>query len=564
MLGLGRTRLLVLAAAGVGTVLTMLLGLAAITAPDRAPLYQNLSLSSANAIQVALGGSGFDARISADGTEVSVPRSDLARARMVVAEMGMPIEGEPGWELFDSRNAMAMNSFMQRVNRLRAMEGELSRSIQTLDGVQSARVHLVMPDREPFSRNRPEPRASVIVRAAIGSAIEIKQAVAIRALVSSSVPELNPERVTVLSATGETILGESGPADVERPLQTMRTTIEDRLSRQVEEILSARVGAGNARVRVNVDLTTAREVVVEEIFDPEQQVVRSTDSRSERRDELDTSGNVGVENNIPAALQGEGGADAARSSQENNGESVEFEIGSTRREIVREAGEVQRVSVAVLVNGIYSVEDGDVTFTDRSPEELEQLTELVRTAVGYNEERGDSVSVASMRFMDYSMEVSEPIRMSIVDRISENIVSILRGLLGLFLVGLVLLLGVRPLLRQVETQEKPIATSVLEPPKNAGEAPLEEANQEPKSALPQTGLGEPSDRDPLPMPANMPGIANIYDPNVELPPNEYMETMGIHGRLTKARVDAIRTAADERPDQVLRVLRGWLSSEAEA
>ena len=271
---LGRQRLMIMAAAAAAITLTLVMGFVVLSSPDRAPLYKNLSASSAGAIQVALTSAGFDAEVSPDQTEVLVPRPDLARARMVIAEMGLPIDGDPGWEIFDDRNAMAMNSFMQRVNRLRAMEGELARSIQTLDDVQSARVHLVLPEREPFSRVRPEPRASVIVRATLGRAIERSQAISIRALVASSVPELNPEHVTILSAKGETILGDTiGVTDVERPMQAARTAIEDRLSRQVEDILSARVGAGNVRVRVNVDLTTAREVVVQEIFDPDQQIV---------------------------------------------------------------------------------------------------------------------------------------------------------------------------------------------------------------------------------------------------------------------------------------------------
>lgn len=568
---LGRQRLMIMGAAAFAITLTLVMGFVVLSSPDRAPLYKNLSSSSAGAIQVALTSAGFDAQVSPDQTEVSVPRPDLARARMVIAEMGLPIDGEPGWELFDERNAMAMNSFMQRVNRLRAMEGELARSIQTLDDVQSARVHLVLPEREPFSRVRPEPRASVIVRAALGRAIERSQAISIRALVASSVPELNPEHVTVLSAKGETILGDTiGVTDVERPMQAARTAIEDRLARQVEDILSARVGAGNVRVRVNVDLTTAREVVVQEIFDPDQQIVRSTESTTELRSQLDQGGNVGVENNIPEALQEGGGGDGARSSQENTGETVEYEIGTTRREIVREAGEVERISVAVLVNGIYNVDGSDVVFTERSPEELEQLGQLVRTAVGFDEGRGDTVSVASLRFMDYSMEMGEPITLSLADRISENIIPILRGMLGLLVVALVLILGVRPLIRQIQGSNSADDPPALDAPPPAiapseedmAASEVEDPPQPAVRTLPEQAPQRPPSEQP--MPANMPGVGSIYNPDVDLAPHEYLETMGIRGRLTKARVDAVREAADQRPEEVLRVLRSWLATEAEA
>lgn len=570
---LGRQRLIIMGAAAFAIAVSLILGLMVVSSPDRAPLYKNLSASSAGAIEVALTSAGFDAQVSPDQTEVTVPRPDLARARMVIAEMGLPIDGKLGWEIFDERNAMAMNSFMQRVNRLRAMEGELARSIQTLDDVQSARVHLVLPEREPFSRVRPEPRASVIVRAALGRAIERSQAVAIRALVASAVPELSPEHVTVLSAKGETILGDTiGGSDVERPVQAARTAIEDRLARQVEDILSARVGAGNVRVRVNVDLTTAREVVVQEIFDPEQQIVRSTESRTESRSELDQAGNVGVENNIPEALQDGAGADAARSSQENTGETVEYEIGTTRREIVREAGEVERISVAVLVNGIYNVDGGDVVFTERSPEELDQLNQLVRTAVGFNEARGDTVSVASLRFMDYSMEMGEPISQSLMDRLAENIIPILRGMLGVMVVALILVLGVRPLIRQLQNRQIEAEAQSLEPPLTEiasaeDDLPVVASANETDGTRPAArSLPDPKPSTPeaeRPLPKNLPGVGSVFDPNIDLLPHEYLEAMGIRGRLIKARVDAVREAADQRPEEVLRVLRSWLATEAE-
>lgn len=567
LLSLGRQRLALMGAVAAIIMVTMVFVVTMLAKPDHGPLYKNLSVSSANAIQVALASAGFDAQLSADQTEVTVPRSDHARARMVVAELGMPVDGEPGWEIFDDRNALAMNSFMQRINRLRAMEGELGRSIQTLDDVHSARVHLVLPEREPFARSKPEPRASVIVRAGVGRAIERKQAVAIRALVASAVPDLNAENVTVLSANGETILGAGGQTtDGGQTIQAASAAIEDRLAQQVQDILTARVGAGNVRVRVNVDLTTTREIVIEEVFDPDQQIVRSTESTSERRDERDNAGNVGVENNIPAALQDGAVGDAARSSQENIGETVEYEIGSTRREIVREAGDIERISVAVLVNGIYSVDNGNVNFVDRSPEELAQLSELVRTAVGFDETRGDTVSVASLRFMDYSMEMGEPITLSLQDRIAQSIVPIIRSIMALLVILLVFFVFVRPLLRRLEQGDAESDTLVLDAPETGepDDTILAADTIEPTSTAAPPMLN-PSEQTPSP-PAmtHMPGVASVFDPKIELGPNEYLETLGIRGRLTKARVDAIRQAADEKPNDVLRVLRSWLAGEAEA
>lgn len=551
---LGRRRLMVLGGVSLGIVLALLLGISAVSSRDFAPLYTNLSMSAATSIETTLTGAGFEARMSEDNSSVLVPRADLARARMVLAESGLPIEGDPGWELFDDSSGLAMNSFMQKVNRLRAMEGELARSIQTMDGVQSARVHLVLPEREAFSREKPEPRASVIVRPLPGRTIARKQAESIRNLVASSVAELELGRVTVLSASGETILAENVGGDGQATLQSAKAGIEDRLAQQIQSILTARVGAGNARVKVNVDLSTAREVIVEQTYNPDQQVIRSTESRAEQRAGTDGGGNVGVENNIPAALAEPG--NGSTTNQSKSGESVQYEIGNTRREVVREAGEVRRVSVAVLVNGIYTVDGSDVTYSERSAQELERLAELVKTAVGYDAVRGDSVSVDSLRFMDYSMEVGDPVKRTLGQQIGDNIVPILRGLLGLIIVALVMILGVRPVLRQLNpkpTPELPGAeAAALAGPGEGAEAGV--------PAL--AGKAEP----PLLDGAydGAPGRTSVFDPEHDDGPHEYIEALGVRGSLIKARVEAIQTLAEEKPEEVLRVLRSWLVTEADA
>gem|GEM_PF-30796 len=586
LMELGQKRLMILGAVAVGMVFALMFGLSAVTTPNYATLYKNLSPATATSVEATLANAGFDARMSEDGQSVMVPANHLARARMVLAETGIPIEGDPGWELFDENSGLAMNTFMQRVNRLRAMEGELARSIQTLEGVQSARVHLVLPEREAFSRERPNPRASVIVRAVPGRTINRKQAAAVRNLVASSVAELDLGRVTVLSASGEVILAESSEGDGGSSLQSSQSSIEERLAQEVRNMLTARVGAGNARVRVNVELTNSREVVIEQSYNPDQQVVRSTKSDNEERSGTEGGGGVGVENNIPAALQDTAGG-GNNTSQSRTGESVQYEIGNTRREVVREAGEVKRISVAVLVNGIYNVEDSEVIYQERDNAEIERLTELVKTAVGFDAARGDDVSVDSLRFMDYSMEVGDPISMSIGDQITQNIVSILRGLLGLVVVALVMILGVRPALKTLlekPTPELPPAgqaaaltgpdgealplqtadgAEVLPPAEGVtptgaeGLQPVAEQSGDP--AAPERALPESLQIDP-----NAPGMTSIFDLDDDDGPHEYIETLGVRGNLIKARVEAIQNMAEEKPDDVLRVLRTWLHTEAEA
>lgn len=558
---LGRQKLLILAGTAVTVVVALLLGLNTIARPDYAPIYSNLSVTSSSAIEASLTNAGFRVMVSEDGSSVSVPRSDGARARMALAETGVPVDGDPGWELFDEKSGLAMNSFLQKINRVRAMEGELARSIQTLDGISSARVHLVLPDREPFSREAPSPRGSVILRSSAGRAITRKQAIAVRTLVASSVAELEVSRVTVLSASGETILAEGSVGEGQTGMQTAKTSIEDRLSQEIQNILTARVGAGNARVRVNVDLTTQREVIVEQSYDPDQQVVRSTESSTESQSGSDNGGNVGVENNIPAALV-EGG-DTATSNRNEAGEQVKYEIGNTRREIVREAGEVRRMTVAVLVNGIYNLEGSDVAYVERTPEELNRLTELVKSAVGFEDGRGDSVSVDSMRFMDYSMDLGDPIVQTLGDRLSESVVPIIRGILALLIVGLVMILGVRPMLRRLN---QPDALNVVESPaldtdkadRDSLEAPDAAAGRGDAKLL-SSGASGSDVAEPRKLAPAAFGNGDIAEDD-----QQYVTTQGIRGSIQKGNIDRIQRLADEKPEEVLRVMRSWLTTEAEA
>jgi flagellar M-ring protein FliF len=563
LVSLGRQKLMILAGTAAAVILVLLVGLGAVTQHDYTPIYSNLSVTTASSIEGALANAGFRVLVSEDGSAVSVPRSDAARARMVLAETGVPIDGDPGWELFDEKSGLAMNSFLQKINRVRAMEGELARSIQTLDGISSARVHLVLPDREPFSREAPSPRASVIMRPEPGRAITRKQAITVRTLVASSVAELELSRVSVLSASGETILAEGTEGDGQTSMQSAKTAIEDRLAQEIQNILTARVGAGNARVRVNVELTTQREVVIEHTFDPDQQVVRSTESTSENQSGTEEGGNVGVENNIPAALA-DGGAGATSNRSETD-EVVQYEIGNTRREIVREAGDVRRMTVAVLVNGIYNVEGSDVAYAERPLEELNRMAELVKSAVGFEEGRGDSVSVDSMRFMDYSMDLGDPIDITLADRLTESVVPIIRGLLALLIIALVMVLAVRPILRRLDEPDalELEKGGVLPSPSGDAATSTQELEQSAENrGYPMLPPVKPNDGATK---ATLPStISQSSEDGTGDQLEDYVTKQGIRGSLYRKNIDKIQHLADDNPEEVLRVLRSWLSTEAEA
>ena len=553
---LGRTRLALLGGAGAVMAAMLFFGLRAITAPDFVQLYGNLSPSAASSIIETLEQNGFQVELGASGSTVSVPREAVARARMALADQGLPTDGNPGWELFDDTGGLGVNSFLQKVNRLRALEGELARSIQTIDGVAAARVHLVLPEREAFSRERPEPSASVIVRGGGSRTIGRRQAQSIRALVAAAVPDLSAGKVTVLSASGETILAEEGDSAAEVTLQSVRAGIEERMATSVAQILSARVGAGNARVQVSVDLNSERQVIRQQSFNPEQRVVRSTETSEETREDRElAAGEVGVNGNIPPELA-DGALDDAgnQNTSERTREIVNYEIGKTESETIREPGEVQRISVAVLVNGIYNVAStGDVDYEERSPEELARLTELVKTAVGFDEARGDTVSVDSLRFMDYSMDVGEPVGTSFAQLATDHFGPLLRGLVAIALVGVILKFGIGPMLRQIEraapTPELAAAGGApLALEGDAGEASRGQAQSDDRAQR-----MSPQELSQSPRASNRLAAASH--------PREIITIDAVEGGVQRGWIDTVGHTIESQPEESLRVVKSWLAEE---
>lgn len=422
------------------------------TRPDMTVLYAGLDPADAGQVLAAVEAMGIEAVPSNGGTAVSVPRGDVDRVRMALAEKGLPTTPGVGYELFDKADGFGLTTFMQKVNRLRAMEGELARTVSTIKGVDSARVHLVLPERESFSRSAPEPSASVMVRMKGGLSLEPTQARAIRHLVASAVPGLKPGSVTITDSDGRILLadGESDPAG-----KDSKSDMEERLQRVVEEILTARLGPGNVRVGVSVEVENAREVIRKESYDPNGRVVRSTQTIEDRQRSSEGSGEspVTVQQNLPGAelLFGEGQASSANTSERVE-ETVNYEISKETLERVAEPGALRRLSVAVLVNGSYvEAPDGSLTYVERTPEELASLEQIVKTAVGYDESRGDAVSIQSLQFAEVPEAGSDG------DLSAAEILAANAGQIGAWIVaGLVAVLAflfvIRPLMRLLTEQ----------------------------------------------------------------------------------------------------------------
>ncbi|MBK3777905.1 flagellar M-ring protein FliF [Azospirillum sp. YIM DDC1] len=555
---LGRTRLLVLAGTGVGIVLAVATMAVLLSRPHMTPLYTGLEPAEAGRIVKAVEAMGVPVSAAFDGTAVQVPEAEVPRLRMLLAEKGLPSRGGIGYELFDTDKPLGITSFMQRMNRLRAMEGELARTIETLSGIEAARVHIVLPDREEFSRAAPTPTASIVVRMRGRAPLERRQALSIRHLVSAAVPNLKPSAVTVLDASGEVLLTEEdGDARSSAKVDGLRAGHETRISRAIEQMLVARLGQGNVRVQVAVDVETKREVVRSQSFDPNSQVVRSTQTVQEQDRSLDSTGEppVTAEQNLPQReVRAQAQNNRSSSDSKRQEETVNYEISNVARETVIEPGDIRRVSVAVLVNGTWATaQDGTRSYEARSPEELQRITELVRSAMGFSEARGDRVTVDNLEFVNLAPELGarEPMA-EIVDTLSRNVMTLIQWVILLVLCGLLIVLGLRPLIRRVFPAPEPVAAEAAAPALAAG------------AAMPQL-TGPAMGSDPAMQAAQLTDAgeqATAALPGIEETMDQLIELRTVEGRVRASSIRRLGDIVDQYPDEAIDILRSWLYEEA--
>jgi flagellar M-ring protein FliF len=421
------------------------------TQPTFGVLYSDLSMSDASAVIKDLESRGIKYETRNEGQTILAPRSDLGKLRMDMAQKGLPTGGNVGYEIFDKGDAFSSTSFVQNINHLRALEGELSRTIRSISRVEAARVHLVIPERRLFERDRDPPRASIVLK--LKGELESGQVRAIRHLTATAVEGLRPERVSIVDERGRLLadgaqgeVGAGGAAGEEK-----QTGIERRFKAQVEEIVAGIVGAGRSRVQVAADLDFNRIESRFETFDPESRVVRSTQTRAEAQTTNGSENGVSAGNELPGN-QGQAG-NASKDASNKNEEIVNYEISRTTRTEVLEGGRIKRLSVAVLVDGVYTpAANGDLAYQPRSAEELERIGALVRTAIGFDKNRGDQVEVVNLRFADapQKMEFKEQTFLaSLLTPTKEDILRLVELAVIAVLTILVMLMVVRPLLRKV-------------------------------------------------------------------------------------------------------------------
>ena len=452
--------------AAMATVAVLMLGFFAFLimraqTPNMAPLYTGLSLEDSSAILTELQTLNIPYELQGDGDTILIPRAQITTTRMSLAGSGLPQRGQVGYEIFDEQSTLGATSFVQNLNNVRALEGELARTISSLARIKSARVHLVLPERELFRRETKQPSASIVlaVRGELGAG-EIR---AIQHLVASAIEGLTPTRVSIVDDLGNLLAsgtddGAEGALSGEAAERTLG--FENRLRTRVEDMLANIVGAGRARVEVSAEIDFNRSTTTQETFDPESQVVRSSQVRESENLTAGANGQVTVANELPGASQNTGAAGATDQGSSTE-EITNYEISKTTQTAVVEAGSVKRLSVAVVVDGVYADDGaGTQTYTPRSADEIAQILTLVRSAVGFSETRGDSVEVVNMQFAERP-ELAVPGTDSaggLLDFTRDDLMNGAEMAVTLLIALALVFFVMRPLLKKVLTPEsKPLA-----------------------------------------------------------------------------------------------------------
>jgi flagellar M-ring protein FliF len=397
----GPVRLIIIMGVTIGVTLALMTMSFRIGTADKTLLYSGLELKEASEISTRLDQMGISYSVGAGGSTILVPRKKVDTVRMALAGENLPSAGSMGYEIFDKTGAMGQTSFAQNMAQLRALQGELERTIISLDGVSAARVLLVLPKRRLFERDAQQAKASVVIRLQ-SNIIGVTQTQAIRQLVASAVPGLKAGAVTVADEAGRVLARQDEDGHEGVASAGQRPMVEMALSRKITNMLAPITGPSGVQVQISADLDLDRITESSTTYDPEGRVVISSDTSEESSDktEGETSAAVSVGANVPNK-DDSSGSDAGNSNaiSSKTSEILNYGNSKTERTIVRSSGAVKRLSVAVVVDGTLSTDDAGVeTYTARTPAQMNEIEALVKTAIGFDAARGDTVTVSNVRF----------------------------------------------------------------------------------------------------------------------------------------------------------------------
>jgi flagellar M-ring protein FliF len=472
LLNLGARRLAALALVGVTVFTAVALGSYYLSRPSLETLYVGLAQQDAMRVGAVLREAGIDFDISADGAQLMVPYGQTAQARMLLAERGLPSSATSGYELFDKLGPVGLTSFMQDITRVRALEGEIARTVQTMKGVKAARVHLVMPDEGSFRRNRQPPSASVIVRT--DGAGPFTGASAIRHLVAAAVPALTPDQVTVLNTDGAVLAAGGETLDTApHKMVELEKVVSDELQDNVRKTLIPYLGLNNFEISVTARLNLDKREINETTYDPESRVERSVRNvkESSSSQNAGNSANVTVEQNIPAEQTAAIPGESSKSQKDRREELSNFELNTKKISTVSNGYKIENLTVAVVLNKRQLLASlGQNPSQDAIDKQIKEVEKVVETAAGLDPARGDRVTVAAVDFIVDTERLDPVPSPDIVDMLMRQMGSFVNAITIVAGIALLIWFGLRPAVRAILEQPQPEGFPAGQTPAIEGQA----------------------------------------------------------------------------------------------
>lgn len=521
--------------AGIAALVMAVIGIGSVylNRPAYETLYVGLDRSDVNQIGLVLGEAGIGFDVGSDGTSVLVPAGTTAQARMLLAEKGLPTSANAGYELFDNVGSLGLTSFMQQITRVRALEGEIARTIQSIAGIKAARVHIVMSERANFRRDEQQPSASVVIRY---SGIDAeKSAMSIRHLVAAAVPGLSADKVTVLDSNGNLLAAGDDPSNTSAARTLgVEQTVEAQIGDNIRRALTPYLGPDNFRASVKADVNTDTRQTEETIFDPESRVERSVQSvrANENSNQRQASTPASVEQNLPETQATSTDGPQTTSANDRKEEITNYEINSKKIATVSNGYSVTKMSIAVVVNQQRLM---TILGKDATPEQIAKrvadIQKMVASATGFDDKRGDIIDVSAVEFID-GLD-GEPIEQpGIMASIGTHAGTMINAGAFIVVVFLVAFFGLRPM-----------ATALTGRPTPALAGPSFDDVQR-SLPTPETASAEPA---PAALPSGRPGPTPLDD---------------LRQKIRPAPQERLARMVDLNEERTAQILRKWAAQEA--
>lgn len=448
---LGARRLAALAAIGLAVFLAVGFGAYYLSRPAQETLYTGLDREDVGRMGAVLKDAGIPFDVSSDGTSLLVSYGNTAQARMLLAEKGLPHSTKSGYELFNDLGSLGLTSFMQEVTKVRALEGELARTIQGMKGVKAARVHIVLPEPGSFRREQQPASASVVIRTS--PADDTSSAQAIRHLVAAAIPGMTVDKVTVMNTEGTLLSSEDNVANASSgKLANLEKTVGLEIQDNIRRTLAPYLGIGNFEISVAARLNTDKVSTNETIFDPESKVERSTRTVRETEVSQNRTGQrpTTVQQNLPEETVRSDSSDSSSEDNQRREELTNYEISSKTIQTISDGYSIRNLSVAVLVNKsrITSLL-GDGANPAEIGEKVAEIEQLVSSAAGFKKDRGDQIKVAAVSFVDDSGVLQPVPGPSIAEILMRQFGTVVNALTILALCAMLIWFGLRPAVRML-------------------------------------------------------------------------------------------------------------------